>query len=312
MTLRCLVTGGAGFIGSHLAGKLLDMGYEVTCIDNFDEYYSPLLKKANIATLIGREKFNFIHGSILDKTLMKSITENIDYIFHNAAQAGVGASISNPSKTNEVNVSGGLNILEAARKNKVKKVINASSSSVYGLSETLPLSEDQKPMPISPYGVSKLCMEHYCEIYRSIYELDTVSLRYFTVFGPRMRPDLAISIFTHNAIEGKDIIIFGDGNKTRDFTYIDNIIEANILSMTRGHGIYNIGGGEDITVKELAEKIIRLSGSRSAIVYNEDKAGDMDHTLADNSKARRELSYHPKVDVGEGLKKYLAYVINEK
>ncbi len=309
MIYRCLVTGGAGFIGSHLAKELLKRGHEVVCIDNFDPYYSQDLKERNIALLIPYEKFSLIRGSILENELVERAMEGVDYVFHNAAQAGVGASIRNPQKTNEVNVTGGLKMLDAARNHSVIKFINASSSSVYGLTTGLPQREDLPPMPISPYGVSKLCFEQYCEVYRSIYGLDTVSLRYFTVFGPHMRPDLAISIFTYCALAGKDLDIFGDGNKTRDFTYIDNVVNANLLAMDHGHGVYNIGGGEDTTIRALAERIISLTGSKSSIVNHDNIVGDMEHTKADVSKARKELGYQPEVKLREGLKKYVEYTL---
>ncbi|WP_424357751.1 NAD-dependent epimerase/dehydratase family protein [Methanocella sp. MCL-LM] len=302
------MTGGAGFIGSHVAEELLKRGHEVICLDNFDDYYSPVLKESNVAILSRYDNFRLARGSILDKDLVDRLMVDIDYVFHNAAQAGVDASIRNPQKTNEVNVIGGFNVLDAARKCGIKKLINASSSSVYGQITDLPQREDLPTRPISPYGVSKLCFEDYCEVYRSIYDLDTVSLRYFTVFGPRMRPDLAISIFTSNAIAGKEIKIFGDGNKTRDFTYIENIVDANLRAMERGHGVYNIGGGDEITIRMLAESIICLTGSKSSIVFDESRPGDMEHTLADISKAKQELEYIPGTSVREGLKKYVEYV----
>lgn len=306
------MTGGAGFIGSHITARLLSIGHEVVCIDNIDDYYSKSLKEDNVALLSQDKKFSLIRGDILNKRLIDTAMKNIDYVFHNAAQAGVGASIKNPFKTNDVNVTGTLNVLDAARKNNVKKIINASSSSVYGKIADLPLREDYFTKPISPYGASKLCAEHYCDIYSATYGMDTVSLRYFTVFGPRMRPDLAISIFTHNALDGKDIEIFGDGNKTRDFTYIDNVVKANILAMQNGHGVYNIGSGEAITIQGLAEKIIRLTNSKSRIIYHSDKAGDMEHTLADVTKASNEIKYHPSINMADGINRYVSYVKGQR
>jgi len=189
----------------------------------------------------------------------------------------------------------------------VKKFINASSSSVYGKIVYLPLDEEHPTSPISPYGASKLAAEHYCRIIREIYGLKTVSLRLFTVYGPRMRPDLAISIFTRRALRGEPIEIFGDGNYTRDFTYISDVIEAYILAMNKGGGVYNIGGGRRITVNELATKIIEITGSKSKIVYTTPKKGDVEHTWANTEKAKRELGWYPKVDINEGLRMFISW-----
>jgi UDP-glucose 4-epimerase len=196
-------------------------------------------------------------------------------------------------------------VLEAARAANVKKVIYASSSSVYGNVNEFPIRETSRAKPISPYGASKLCAENYCEIYREIYGMKTVSLRYFTVFGPSIRPDLAIFIFTHKALAGEKIDIFGNGNKSRDFTYIDNVVDANLLAMARGSGVYNIGGGKGITIAELARNIIHLTGSASKINYSKDVPGDVERTLADIGKAKLELGYVPRIDIMEGLKRYV-------
>ncbi|MCG7848228.1 MAG: NAD-dependent epimerase/dehydratase family protein, partial [ANME-2 cluster archaeon] len=189
-------------------------------------------------------------------------------------QAGVRISVENPGKTHEVNATGMLNMLEAAEDCGVRKVINASSSSVYGKVSYLPFDEEHPNVPISPYGASKLVAEHYCRVFSELYDLETVSLRYFTVFGPRMRPDLAINIFTGKALNNEPIEIFGDGEKTRDFTFIDNIIDANLRAMERGSGVYNIGGGERVSINELAERIVAIMGSESEIIYSESVKGD--------------------------------------
>lgn len=305
---KCLVTGGAGFIGSHIIGKLIDLGHDVICLDNFDDYYDVSLKEKNISPFLDNPGFTLVRGSILNKKTLRRYTKEVDYIFHEAAQAGISESIKNPLKAHIINTTGTLNILETARDTGVKKVINASSSSVYGKAIYYPLDEKHPTQPISPYGISKLCAENYCEIYRKLYGMNTVSLRYFTVFGPRMRPDLAISIFAHRAIAGQDIDIFGDGNKSRDFTYIDNIIDANIKAMSHGSGIYNIGGGRGITIKELAEKIIDITKSSSRINFKDNAPGDMEHTLASTTRAKTDLGYEPSIDIGEGLKRYVDHV----
>lgn len=304
--MRCLVTGGAGFIGSHLCECLLHKG-EVVCLDNFDPYYSPQVKKKNIKSLLQHPDFKLVEGSILDKQLLPGLFEGVDYVFHNAAQAGVRVSVENPAKTHEVNATGMLNVLEAAVDSGVKKVINASSSSVYGKVSYLPFDEKHPNFPVSPYGVSKLAAEHYCRVFNEIYGLETISLRYFTVFGPRMRPDLAINIFTRKALNNEPIEIFGDGKKTRDFTYIDNVVEANMLAMGHGSGIYNIGGGVRVNINELAEKIVAIVGSESKIIYSKAVKGDAEHTWADVSKARKELGYLPRIGLDEGLKRYVQW-----
>jgi UDP-glucose 4-epimerase len=304
--MKFLVTGGAGFIGSWLCERLLEKG-EVVCLDNFDPYYSPQAKRKNIETLMQHPNFELVKGSILDSELLSRVFLDVDYVFHNAAQAGVRMSVENPGKTHEVNATGTLNVLKAAVDCGIRKVINASSSSVYGKVSYLPFDEEHPNMPISPYGVSKLVAEHYCRVFSELYSLETVSLRYFTVFGPRMRPDLAINIFTGKALNNEPIEIFGDGEKTRDFTFIDNIINANLLAMERGRGVYNIGGGERVSINGLAEKIVGIVGSESEIFYSDSVKGDAEHTWSDVSKARRELGYEPEVGLDEGLRRYVQW-----
>lgn len=307
--MRSLVTGGAGFIGSHLCERLLKVG-EVICLDNFDPYYSPQIKRKNVEPLMHNLHFELIEGSILDKKLLNELFVDVDYVFHNAAQAGVQASINNPDKSHESNVTGTLNVLEAALDSGVHKVINASSSSVYGKVSYLPFDESHPTMPISPYGVSKLAAEHYCRVFYEVYGLETISLRYFTVFGPRMRPDLAINIFTRKALNNEPIEIFGDGLKTRDFTYITNVVEANLLAMKRGIGEYNIGGTERISIAQLANKIIALVGSESEIIYSNSVKGDAEHTWSDVGKAHRDLGYAPEIGLEEGLNRYIQWCRN--
>lgn len=304
--MKYLVTGGAGFIGSHLCENLLNMG-TVLCLDNFDPYYSSQLKNKNINKLIQNPDFQLVEGSILDRKLMNKVFEGVDYVFHNAAQPGVRFSIEDPIKTHEVNATGTLNVLKAAIDSGVKKVINASSSSVYGKVSYLPLDEKHPNVPISPYGASKLAAEHYCRIFNEIYGLKTVSLRYFTVFGPRMRPDLAINIFTRKSLNNEIIEIFGDGEKTRDFTYIDNIVEANMVAMEHGSGVYNIGSGERISINDIAKKIVEITQSESEIIYSEAVKGDAEHTWADIRKAKRDLGYIPEIRHDEGLKRYIQW-----
>jgi len=304
----CLVTGGAGFIGSHLVDRLLKDGHFVVCLDNFDPYYDPNLKRENIMLHLNNKNLELIEGDIRDQELMRKIIidKDIDYIFHEAAQSGVRVSVENPMKTHEVNATGTLNILKACLDSNVKKIIYASSSSVYGKVMDLPFKEKSLTLPISPYGVSKLVAEHYMRVFYEIYGLKTTTLRYFTVYGPRMRPDLAISIFTKKALKNKTIEIFGSGEKTRDFTYIDDVVEANIKAMKKGDGeAYNIGSGNRISINELANKIVEITNSKSNIIRTDPRKGDAEHTLADINKAKRELNWAPKVNIDEGLKRFI-------
>ncbi|MBN2518219.1 MAG: SDR family oxidoreductase [Candidatus Altiarchaeota archaeon] len=306
--MRVLVTGGAGFIGSHICKALVTGGHDVTCLDNFDPYYDPAYKRQNVEGV----EMELVEGSVTDFDLVKRLCQEVDYVFHEAAQAGVRASVENPLKSYEVNTGGTLNVLRAAVDSDVKRVINASSSSVYGKIQYLPFDEKHPNTPISPYGVSKLAAEHYCNVFSEVYGIKTVNVRYFTVYGPRMRPDLAISIFTKSALAGRPIEIYGNGKKTRDFTHIDDIVGGNMILMKRGSGTYNLGSGRRISVEELAEKIKKLAGSKSRIVHSRDKKGDVEHTWANVEKAKRELDWKPTTTVDEGLRKFVEYIKNEE
>ena len=307
--MKCLVTGGAGFIGSHIIERLLRQSHDVICLDNFNPYYHPEIKERNISPFLHEEYFTLIRGDIRDGLLLDSILTDVDVVFHEAAQAGVQASAEHPLQSHEVNATGTLNILESAVKAEVKRIICASSSSVYGNVEDLPFTEDHPTYPVSPYGVSKLMAEHYCRVFSDLYGLSSVVLRYFTVYGPRMRPDLAIHIFTKRALKNEPITIFGTGDRTRDFTYIDDIIDANMLGLTNGKGVYNIGGGHRISIQELAEKIIELTGSSSIIQHSASKKGEAEHTYANITKAQRELGWSPHTSLDQGLEKYIEGVL---
>ena len=278
------------------------------CLDNFDPYYDPAIKLKNIEKFQSDSHFTLIKGDILDKKLLTTILKDVDYIFHEAAQAGVSISVENAMRAHENNATGTLTLLEAARNSDSKKIINASSSSVYGTVKYLPFDEDHPTYPISPYGVSKLMAEHYCRVFTDLYGLPSVSLRYFTVYGPGIRPDLAIHLFTRQALKNEPLTIFGTGDKTRDFTYIDDIVDANLLSLTKGNGVYNIGGGHRVSIQELAEKIIEITRSSSIIEYKESKKGDAEHTFANTKKAHGELGWSPKISLDQGLKRYVEWV----
>lgn len=310
MAVSFLITGGAGFIGSHIADALLSQGNYVVCMDNFDDYYNSEIKRNNIEHNLGRENYVLIDGDIRDVNLLRKVIQenSIDYILHNAAQAGVRISVKDPVKPHEINATGTLNILMASLDSGVKKVINASSSSVYGKVKYLPFDEGHPNQPVSPYGVSKLAAEHYCRVFYEVYGLRTTSLRYFTVYGPRMRPDLAISIFTRKALNNEPLEIFGTGEKTRDFTYISDVIHANMCALSKGDGeIYNIGSGNRISVNELANKIITITKSRSGVIHAQSQKGDAEHTWANVEKAEKELRWSPKVIIDEGLTRSIEF-----
>lgn len=312
---KIVITGGAGFIGSHIAEALV-ADHEVIIIDNLDEYYSPLLKQKNLDAIQEKGEYTFINGDITDPSLVQRVIDDtVDYVYHEAAQAGVRISVENPFKPNTINVVGTLNVLQAARDAGVKRVINASSSSVYGKVQYLPFDEKHPTQPVSPYGVSKLAAEHYCRVFYEVYGLPTVSLRYFTVYGPRMRPDLAITIFTGKMLANEPIMVYGDGEQTRDFTYIDDIVRVNLdLLKTNAADGYamNVGGGHRITVNDLICHLREITGSASEVVYSDKQKGDAEHTLASVELAGELVGYRPEVAIRDGLVRFVEWYIVSK
>jgi len=307
---KVVITGGAGFIGSHIAAEVAKE-YEVVIIDNLDDYYSPDLKRRNLEILLANPNVRFIEGDITDTNLLRRVIDSdVEFVYHEAAQAGVRISVENPFKPNNVNVLGTLNVLKASLDAGVKRVINASSSSVYGKVQYLPFDEAHPTMPVSPYGVSKLAAEHYCRVFYEVYGLPTVSLRYFTVYGPRMRPDLAISIFTGKMLAHEPITVYGDGEQTRDFTYIDDIVRVNrkLLETSAADGYaMNVGGGHRITVNDLIAHLREIIGSASEVVYSDKQKGDAEHTLADIGLAEGLVEYRPATAIANGLKKFVEW-----
>ena len=299
--MKALVTGCAGFIGSHLVDKLLEQGYEVTGIDCFTDYYARDTKEANISTTQKNNNFEFIEGDILS---IEKFPE-VDYVFHLAAQAGVRASWG---KSFEIytknNIEATQKLLEFYKDREIKKFVYASSSSVYGDAE-LPMREDSLLKPVSPYGVTKLAGENLCYLYWKNYRVPTVSLRYFTVYGPRQRPDMAIHKFVKAISNNEEIPVFGDGTQTRDFTFVVDAVEANILAAESDSvgKVFNIGGGSRISVNELINEMENIMGKKAKIKYIGKQKGDVRDTLADVSKAKKELGWMPKVKIEEGLKK---------
>ena len=306
---RALVTGCAGFIGSHLVDKLLDLGYNVIGIDCFTDYYPREVKEANMANALNHNNFEFIQEDILK---MVEYPE-VDYVFHDAAQAGVRASWG---KSFEIYTRNNIEItqklLEFYKTSNIKKFVYASSSSVYGDAE-LPMKENSLLNPVSPYGVTKLAAEHLCYLYWKNYSVPTISLRYFTVYGPRQRPDMAIHKFVRAILNDEEITVFGDGTQTRDFTYIADVVAANILAAVSDIAgeVFNIGGGSRISVNELTKRIEEITGRNAKVKYTEMQKGDVRDTLADVSKVNEMLNWEPKVDIYHVLRKYVQWFTND-
>lgn len=311
---KVVITGGAGFIGSHIAAEVAKE-YEVVIIDNLDAYYSPDLKRRNLEILLANPNVRFVEGDITDTDLLRQVIDSdVEFVYHEAAQAGVRISVEDPFKPNNVNVLGTLNVLKASLDAGVERVINASSSSVYGRVQYLPFDEAHPTTPVSPYGVSKLAAEHYCRVFYEVYGLPTVSLRYFTVYGPRMRPDLAISIFTRKMLANEPIMVYGNGEQTRDFTYVDDIVRVNrrLLETSAADGYaMNVGGGHRITVNNLIAHLREITGSMSEVVYSDKQKGDAEHTLADTSLARELVGYRPEVSIEGGLGRFVEWYLDK-
>ena len=297
---KVIVTGGAGFIGSHLAEELARQGYYTIIVDDLSAG-----KMENIEELLKNNNVEFIKGSVTDQPLLQKVFKDAQYVFHQAALPGVPRSIDSPQSSHEVNLTGTLDVLLAARDNHVYKVIYASSSSVYGDTPTLPKREDMAPTPLSPYAVTKLAGEYYCRVFHQVYGLASVCLRYFNVYGPKQDPNsqyaAVIPFFIRRTHEGEPPIIFGDGEQTRDFTFVKDVVEANILAaQSDAYGVFNISRGERITVNQLANLVIELVGNKVKAIYQEPRAGDIKHSLADISKAKA-FGYEPRYDLEAGL-----------
>ena len=310
---KVLVTGGAGFIGSHLTEELLSRGAEVVVYDTFDSFYEG--KQKNLAEASRSKKFRLINGDILDADTLDSAMRDVDIVFHEAGQAGVGFSVSNPDKSNQVNVNGTLNVLTLARKNGVKRVINVSSSSVFGEPRYLPMDESHPANPTSPYGVSKLAAEHYARVFSRVYGIYTISLRYFSVYGPRGRPDQVIHRFAASLLRGEPPVIDGNGSHSRDFTYVSDIVSGTIAAAESDDlsgEVFNLGFGSRTSISELAKKMLRLTGQESRISprYVSESKSDFPHTQADNGKAKRLLGWNPTVGLDEGLRLFVAWLRN--
>ena len=332
--MKALITGAAGFIGSHLCERLLGDGWRVVGVDNFDDFYDPQIKGRNIDSCLKNKYFQLTEADIRDIDAMDTtISDGVDIIIHLAARAGVRPSIAQPLLYADVNVNGTMVLLEAAKKHKVSKFIFGSSSSVYGNNEKVPFSEDDNvDFPISPYAATKKAGELICHTYHHLYGIDVTCLRYFTVYGPRQRPDLAIHKFAKLIEQRKPIPVYGDGTASRDFTYIDDIIDGTVAAINQlvarrsavrrpaeghgsrdtGHGftIYNLGHSHPITVNDLIVEIEKALGKKAIKEYLPSQPGDVERTYADITKAAKDLGYNPTTTIQAGLAKFVTWLRN--
>ena len=301
--MNIIVTGAAGFIGSHLCQRLVSQGYNVTGIDSFLDYYPRWIKEMNLADLKSNSSFKFIENNILELD-WNSLLEGVDIVIHLAAQAGVRASWGKSFLIyTKNNIEATQLMLEASKEKKLKKFVFASTSSIYGDTDDIPMKESSVVKPVSPYGVTKLAAEGLCNLYWKNYGVPCVSLRYFTVYGPRQRPDMAFYRFILALLENREITIFEDGNQTRDFTFVDDIVTGTELAATKGINgrIYNLGGGSRISVNEAIAMLQEITGKELKVNYAEKQKGDMRHTFASTEQAKQDLDYLPQIKLNEGL-----------
>jgi len=309
--MKILVSGGAGFIGSHLVERLLQLDYQVVCLDNFDEYYPASLKRQNIAPALASSQFRLVEGDINDARLITRLfTESFAVVVHLAARAGVRPSIDHPGLYTRVNVQGTIALLEGSRHSNVRHFVFGSSSSVYGVSEDIPFREDSGVLlPASPYGASKLAAEIYCATYHRLYNLPVTCLRFFTVYGPRQRPDMAIHRFVRLIDEERPVPMYGDGSTRRDYTYVDDVVEGIIRAIPRpdGYQIYNFGNSRTVALRDLISTIENAL-SKSAVISGQPvQPGDVPITYASIERAVQRLGYEPRIDISEGVRRFVEW-----
>ncbi|HYB97949.1 MAG TPA: NAD-dependent epimerase/dehydratase family protein [Candidatus Limnocylindrales bacterium] len=307
--MRALVTGAAGFIGSTLSEALLAAGHEVVGIDCFLDYYPRAVKERNLEAARANDRYRFVEDDLVTANL-DALLEGVDYVFHQAAQAGVRSSWGEEFRIySDNNIFATQRLLEACRKRPLRKLVYASSSSVYGDTTDLPMRETGMPRPVSPYGVSKLAAEHLVWLYHISYGLPTVSLRYFTVYGPRQRPDMAFHRFINSVAADKPIVLYGDGEQSRDFTFVEDIVRANIAAAEGkiAGAVLNIGGGSRTTVNEVIATIGHILGKTPQVDRREVQRGDVRHTAADMSAAQRAIGFAPQVQLADGLARQAAW-----
>jgi nucleoside-diphosphate-sugar epimerase len=316
MSERCLVTGVAGFIGSHLAEALLREGYEVVGLDDFSDYYGREIKESNLLALRAQSQFHFVEADLCSADLALYL-KGVDHVFHHAAQAGVRASWGEAFRVYvDDNVLATQRLLEACRGSTVQRFIYASSSSIYGDIADLPIRESSPMRPVSPYGVTKLAAEHLCYLYRANFGLPTVALRYFTVYGPRQRPDMAFHRFISAIDQGRPITIYGDGEQTRDFTFVGDAVQANIRVLrtdaVRDWHAWNIGGGSRVTVNQVVQLLEQIMGRPARLQHEGVQDGDVRHTWADTSAARKDLGFAPTTTLEEGLQAQVQWQLGQR
>ncbi len=310
--MKILLTGGAGFIGSHFGEFLLKQQHQVVVLDNFNDFYDPALKRKNIEGISSNENAVVVEGDILDTALLDRLfeTHSFDAIVHLAARAGVRPSLRQPKLYERVNVQGTIELLNQAQKHRIEKVVVASSSSVYGNNQKVPFSEeDNVDHPISPYAATKKACELISYTYHHLYDLNITCLRFFTVYGPRQRPDMAIHKFTRLISKGEPIPMFGDGTTQRDYTYITDIIDGMYKSLMHcsGYHIYNLGESRTIMLRDLISLIEDAYGKKAVIQRMPMQPGDVAITYADIARAKNELGYNPQVDVAEGVREFVKW-----
>jgi UDP-glucuronate 4-epimerase len=311
-----LVTGGAGFIGSSLCEQLVKYDFKVICLDNFNDFYNPLIKRKNIQWLLGQPNFELIEGDILCTDLLEMLfkTRSISKVIHLAARAGVRPSIKQPQLYEEVNIRGTINLLEMAKTFSVEQFIFGSSSSVYGNNKKVPFCEDDAvDNPISPYAATKRAGELLCYTYHKIYDINCTALRFFTVYGPRQRPEMAIHKFTRLIDSGKPIELYGDGSSSRDYTYISDIIDGieSCLDKKLGFEIINLGDSNPIKLIKLVRLIEGARGKKADIKWMPHQQGDVDTTYADVTKAKNILNYSPRMRIEEGISEFVKWYVKQ-
>jgi len=309
---KILVTGGAGFIGSTLTERLLARGDRIVCLDDFDDFYDPAIKRRNLTTALAAPDFRLVEGDICDLPLLQSLfaEEGFDVVVHIAARAGVRPSILQPLLYQKVNVEGSTNLFEMARQHDVANFVFTSSSSVYGENEKVPFAEtDPVDYPISPYAATKRAGELIAHTYHHLFGLDITCLRPFTVYGPRQRPEMAIHLFTRAILEGKPIRMFGDGSSSRDYTYVDDLVEGFLRAIDRplGFAIINLGEHEVTTLRELIDLLAEATGKEAIIDQQPMQPGDVPRTYADVTRAKELLGYQPQISMREGVRRFVEW-----
>jgi dTDP-glucose 4,6-dehydratase len=309
--LRVLVTGGAGFIGSHFVDKLVKSGADVTVLDNLDTG-----RMKNIVQHEGKCNFHFVKGDIRDFNMVRKLVKTVDSVFNIAAISSVQRSIENPLLVNEVNVKGTLNLLKASVDSNVNRFVQVSSASIYGDTQVIPVREDVNPMPLSPYAVSKIAAEKYALAFNKSYGIETVCLRYFNVYGPRQANNEytgVITIFANSILGNKPLTIFGDGEQTRDFVFVKDVVSANMLALTNENAVgevFNVSSGEARTINEIVQILQKITDKNNVrTVHKKSKKGDIRHSLGSIDKAKKLLGYEPSISLERGLKELIKYMV---